>query len=36
MKMCVIDPEELGRLFAERVNAGDLDGLLSLYEEAVS
>lgn len=31
--MCVNDPEELGRLFAERVNAGDLDGLLSLYEE---
>jgi enoyl-CoA hydratase len=36
MKMCVIDPEELGRLFAERVNAGDLDGLLSLYEESAT
>jgi enoyl-CoA hydratase len=34
--MCVNDPEELGRLFAERVNAGDLDGLLSLYEESAT
>src|SRR5580704_2778959 len=34
--MCVNDPEELGRLFAERVNAGDLGGLLSLYEESAT
>jgi enoyl-CoA hydratase len=27
------DPENLHRLFAERVNAGDLDGLISLYED---
>jgi uncharacterized protein (TIGR02246 family) len=25
-------PEDLDRLFAERMNAGDLDGLVSLYE----
>src|ERR1700685_3698184 len=30
--MCVNDPKELGGLFAERVNLGDLDGLLALYE----
>ncbi len=34
--MCVNDPEELGRLFAERVNTGDLDGLLALYEESAT
>jgi enoyl-CoA hydratase/carnithine racemase/ketosteroid isomerase-like protein len=34
--MCVNDPEELGRLFAERVNAGDLEGVLSLYEESAT
>ncbi|HTC71723.1 MAG TPA: nuclear transport factor 2 family protein, partial [Solirubrobacteraceae bacterium] len=34
--MCVDDPEELGRLFAERVNAADLDGLLALYEESAT
>jgi enoyl-CoA hydratase len=34
--MCVDDPEELGRLFAERVSAGDLDGLVSLYEESAT
>jgi len=27
------NPEELGLLFAERVSAGDLDGLLELYEQ---
>ncbi len=27
------NPEELPQLFAERVNAGDLNGLLALYEE---
>ncbi len=27
------DPEQLGRLFAERANAGDLDGMLALYED---
>jgi enoyl-CoA hydratase len=26
-------PEELGRLFAERASAGDLEGLLALYED---
>lgn len=31
--MSIDDPEELGRLFADRVNAGDLRGLLALYEE---
>jgi enoyl-CoA hydratase len=36
MTMCVDDPQELGRLFAERVNAGDLEGLLSLYEESAT
>src|SRR5215472_1636176 len=25
-------PEDLGRLFVERVNAGDLDGVVALYE----
>jgi len=31
-EMPVIDPQELHRLFAELVNAGDLDGLVALYE----
>lgn len=26
------EPEELARLFLERANAGDLDGLVALYE----
>ncbi len=26
------DPEELGRLITERLNAGDVDGLVALYE----
>jgi enoyl-CoA hydratase len=34
--MCVNDPEALGRLFAERVNAGDLSGLLALYEDGAT
>ncbi|MFI6998350.1 YybH family protein [Nocardia sp. NPDC050175] len=25
-------PEDLGRLFAERLNAGDVDGVVALYE----
>lgn len=30
------DPNDLGRYFVERVNAGDVDGLVALYEpEAV-
>jgi ketosteroid isomerase-like protein len=30
------DPEDLGRMFIERANAGDVDGLVALYEtEAV-
>src|ERR1700675_4593753 len=33
MNVCVNDPEQLGRLFAQRVNAGDLDGLIALYED---
>jgi uncharacterized protein (TIGR02246 family) len=36
MTMCVDDPEQLGRLFAERVNAGDLQGLLELYEDGAT
>jgi ketosteroid isomerase-like protein len=27
-----LEPEDLGRLFVERANGGDLDGLLALYE----
>lgn len=30
--MSTSDPENLHRLFAERANAGDLDGLIALYE----
>jgi uncharacterized protein (TIGR02246 family) len=33
MTMRVEDPERLARLFAERVNAGDLEGMLALYED---
>jgi enoyl-CoA hydratase len=31
--MHVDDPGALGRLFAERANAGDLEGMLALYEQ---
>lgn len=31
--MSVNDPAQLGQLFAERVNAGDLEGLVALYED---
>lgn len=31
--MAARDPKDLGRLFAERVNRGDLEGLAALYEE---
>lgn len=31
--MCVDDPGQLGRLFAERASAGDLEGMLALYED---
>ncbi len=31
--MCVDDPGQLGRLFAERANVGDLEGMLALYEQ---
>jgi len=31
--MCVDDPGQLGQLFAERANAGDLEGMLALYEQ---
>jgi ketosteroid isomerase-like protein len=30
------DPEQLGQLFAERVNARDLDGMLALYEDTAT
>jgi ketosteroid isomerase-like protein len=30
------DPEELGRLFAQRLNARDLDGLTRLYEQGAT
>lgn len=26
------EPEDLGRLFLERANTGDVDGLVALYE----
>jgi enoyl-CoA hydratase len=34
--MRVDDPQELSRLFAESVNARDLDGLLALYEDGAT
>jgi uncharacterized protein (TIGR02246 family) len=33
MTMRVDDPEQLASLFAERVNAGDIEGMLALYED---
>jgi enoyl-CoA hydratase len=30
------DPQQLGRLFAERANAGDLEGMLALYEDSAT
>jgi enoyl-CoA hydratase len=36
MTVCVNDPEQLGRLFAQCVNAGDLDGLIVLYEDGAT
>ena len=30
------DPEQLGKLFAERANRGDLEGMLALYEDAAT
>ncbi|MFF2452787.1 YybH family protein [Isoptericola sp. NPDC058082] len=27
-----LEPDDLGRLFVERLNAGDLEGLVALYE----
>jgi ketosteroid isomerase-like protein len=35
-KMAAHQPEELHQLFAEYFNAGDLDSLLSLYEEGAA
>jgi ketosteroid isomerase-like protein len=32
-KMAIDDPEQLHRLFAQRVGDGDLQGLLELYEQ---
>ena len=34
--MSVDDPEDLHRLFAERANAGDLQGLVALYEDGAA
>src|SRR5690242_16376439 len=34
--MSTSDPENLHRLFAERANAGDIDGLLALYEDGAA
>jgi enoyl-CoA hydratase len=34
--MTTSDPENLHRLFAERANAGDIDGLLALYEDGAA
>ncbi len=34
--MPVSNPEDLQRLFAERANAGDLDGLIALYEDGAA
>jgi enoyl-CoA hydratase len=34
--MTAHDPEQLHRLFAERASAGDLEGLLCLYEDAAT
>ncbi len=34
--MSAHNPEDLSRLFAERASAGDLDGLLELYEEGAA
>lgn len=34
--MLVDDPEDLHRRFAERANAGDLDGLIALYEDGAA
>ncbi|MGQ4616902.1 nuclear transport factor 2 family protein [Nocardia sp. R7R-8] len=31
-KQIATEPNDLGRYFLERVNAGDLDGLVALYE----
>jgi ketosteroid isomerase-like protein len=34
--MIVVDPRELPRLFAERASAGDLVGLIDLYEDGAT
>ncbi len=34
--MGVDDPGRLGHVFAERVNAGDLEGMLALYEDVAT
>jgi len=34
--MSANDPEELPRLFAERANAGDIEGLIALYEDGAT
>ncbi len=32
VRPCAGQPEDLGRFFVERANAGDVDGLVALYE----
>lgn len=34
--MPVDDPDDLHRIFAERANAGDLDGMVALYEDTAA
>jgi ketosteroid isomerase-like protein len=34
--MSANDPEELPRMFAERANAGDIEGLIALYEDGAT
>jgi uncharacterized protein (TIGR02246 family) len=34
--MSVADPDDLHRIFATRANAGDLEGMVALYEDAAA
>jgi ketosteroid isomerase-like protein len=34
--MSVADPDDLHRIFAARANAGDLEGMVALYEDAAA
>ena len=31
-RQCAVEPEDLSRFFLERANAGDVEGLVALYE----